>query len=108
MVELTLTEQNFEKEILKAKRPVLVDFYSDWCPPCKMLALIIKDLAEEWAGKIKVGKFNVDQGRAMAAHYRIMSIPTLILFKEGKETKRIIGLRTKEDLVKAVLQGCLI
>jgi thioredoxin 1 len=100
MVELTLTEQNFEKEVLKAKQPVLVDFYSDWCPPCKILTPIVEEIAEELSGKIKVAKFNVDQGRSLASQYEIMSIPTLILFKDGQEAKRIIGLRSKEELKK--------
>jgi len=98
MAELQLTTTNFEKEVLENKIPVLVDFYSSWCPPCKMLAPIIEELAKELKGEIKVGKLNIDQAREIAGKYGVMSIPTLILFKNGKEEKRIVGLRSKEEI----------
>lgn len=85
---------------LKSKIPVLVDFYSDWCPPCKLLELIFKQLEEEFKGKIKFIRVNVEENREIAAQYRVMSIPTLILFKNGQEVKRIVGLRSKEELRK--------
>lgn len=102
MAELQLTTTNFEKEVLENKIPVLVDFYSSWCPPCKMLAPIIEELAKELKGEIKVGKLNIDQAREIAGKYGVMSIPTLILFKNGKEEKRIVGLRSKEEILKEI------
>ena len=89
-------------KFLKSKIPVLVDFYSSWCPPCKMLEPILEGLeAEEGIkGKIKFVRVNVDENRELAAKYNIMSVPTLILFKNGKEEKRIVGLRSKEELKK--------
>ena len=85
---------------LKGKLPVLVDFYSNWCPPCKMLEPIFEELAKELAGKIKFLRLNIDENREMAIKYGVMSIPTLILFKNGQEEKRIVGLRTKEELIR--------
>lgn len=85
---------------LKSKIPVLVDFYSDWCPPCKLLEPIFKQLEEEFKGKIKFMRVNVDENRKIAAKYRVMSVPTLVLFKNDKEAKRIVGLRNKEELKK--------
>jgi len=98
MAELNLTTANFETEVLKSKTPVLVDFYAQWCPPCRLLAPILEELVEELKGKIKIGKLDVDKNQSIASQYGVMSIPTLILFKNGKEEKRIIGLRTKEEL----------
>jgi len=98
MAELNLTTANFETEVLKSKTPVLVDFYAQWCPPCRLLTPILEELAEELKGKIKIGKLDVDKNQSIASQYGVMSIPTLILFKNGKEEKRIIGLRTKEEL----------
>lgn len=85
---------------LENKIPVLVDFYSDFCPPCKMLEPIFAELEKEFKGKIKFARVNVDENRELAARYNVMSIPTLILFKKGKEEKRIVGLRSKEELKK--------
>lgn len=85
---------------LKSKIPVLVDFYSDYCPPCRILEPIFKQLEEEFKGIIKFARVNVDENRKIAAKYSVMSVPTLILFKNGKEEKRIVGLRNKEELKK--------
>lgn len=85
---------------LKSKIPVLVDFYSDYCPPCRVLEPIFKQLEEEFKGKIKFARVNVDENREIAVKYNIISIPTLILFKNGQEEKRIVGLRNKEELKK--------
>ena len=98
MAVLNITAQNFEQEVLQSDKPVLVDFYADWCGPCKMMALVIEEIAEE-AADIKVGKLNIDNEMEIAQKYGVMSIPTLIVFKNGEEVKRDLGAKPK----KAVL-----
>ena len=100
MAEITITEENFEEEVLKSDIPVLVDFWASWCGPCKMIGPVVSEIAEEYAGKIKVGKLNVDEQTPLALQYQVASIPTLILFKDGAEAKRTIGAQPKEELVK--------
>lgn len=103
MSEIIFTEANFEAEALKGELPVLVDFYADWCGPCKMQGPIIEELAKDMAGKAKVGKLNIDQNPAIAEKYGVMSIPTIILFKNGEVKKTLVGLQGKEAL-KAELE----
>ena len=79
-----------------------MDFFGTWCPPCKLLAPIIEELAEELPGKVKVGKLDIDQAQEIAAKYNVMSAPTMILFKNGREEKRIVGLRSKADILKEI------
>ena len=98
-MELELSLENFKEEVLNSEKPVLVDFYADWCGPCKMMAPIVEELATELDGKAKVGKINVDENSDIAVEYNVMSIPTLIIFKNGKEEKRLVGLRDKEELL---------
>lgn len=98
-MEIKLSTENFEKEVLKSEKPVLVDFYADWCGPCNAMAPVIEELAKELEGKVKVGKINVDENPDIAVEYNVMSIPTLIVFKNGKEEKRLVGLRNKEELI---------
>ena len=86
-MEIKLSTENFEKEVLKSEKPVLVDFYADWCGPCNAMAPVIEELAKELEGKVKVGKINVDENPDIAVEYNVMSIPTLIVFKNGKEEK---------------------
>ena len=98
-MEIKLSTENFEKEVLKSEKPVLVDFYADWCGPCNAMAPVIEELATELDGKAKVGKINVDENSDIAVEYNVISIPTLIIFKNGKEEKRLVGLRDKEELL---------
>lgn len=98
MSEIILNAENFEAEVLKSDSPVLVDFYADWCGPCKMQGPIIEELAAELAGKAKVGKLNIDLSSAIAEKYGVMSIPTLIIFQGGEIKKTFVGLQGKEGL----------
>ncbi|MBQ7131668.1 MAG: thioredoxin [Oscillospiraceae bacterium] len=97
-MEITLTAENFEKEVLNSQKCVLVDFWATWCGPCRMIAPIIEEIAEEYADSIKVGKVNVDEQGAIAAAYNIDSIPTIIVFENGKIKNKAVGYRTKEQL----------
>lgn len=91
-------DSNFEQEVLKSDIPVLVDFYADWCGPCKMMAPVVDELAAEYEGKVKVGKLNVDESSAAAAKYRVMSIPTFIVFKNGEPVDTLVGAVSKKEL----------
>ncbi|MBI3320239.1 MAG: thioredoxin [Candidatus Omnitrophica bacterium] len=95
-----LTAGSFDQEVVKSPTPVLVDLWAAWCGPCRMIAPIVEDLAGAYQGKIKVGKLNVDDHPQIAAQYRIMNIPTLLLFKGGKEVDRIVGVQPKEELTR--------
>ena len=98
-MKLKLSSENFKEEVLNSEEPVLVDFYADWCGPCNAMSPVIEELAKELEGKAKVGKINVDENPDIAVEYNVMSIPTLIVFKNGKEEKRLVGLRDKEELL---------
>ncbi len=93
-----LGEANFQQFIDNAKTPVLVDFWAEWCGPCKMIAPVIEEVAKDYAGKVAVAKFNVDENKTIPSNFGIVSIPTLIIFKDGKEVERIVGFRTKKEL----------
>lgn len=105
-MEFKFTKQNFETEVLQSDVPVLVDFYADWCGPCKMMAPVVEKLAEEMAGQAKVGKINVDDEGELAQHYRVVSIPTFLIFKNGEVVDTMVGAMSaaalKEKLMKAI------
>ncbi|MBI3323808.1 MAG: thioredoxin [Candidatus Omnitrophica bacterium] len=93
-----LTDGNFEQEVIKSPTPVLVDMWAAWCGPCRMIAPLVEELSGRYQGKVGFGKLNVDDYPELAARYRIMNIPTLLLFKQGQEVDRIIGVQPKEEL----------
>ena len=99
---MKLTSGNFETEVYQSEIPVLVDFYADWCGPCKAMAPVVETLAEEYAGKAKVGKINTDENQDIAMEYGIMSIPTFLVFKGGKVVNKMIGMQDKRNLVAAI------
>lgn len=100
MAAIKFTTDNFEAEVLKSEVPVLVDFWATWCGPCQMQGPVVEQAAEEMAGTVKVGKLNVDEEGSIAQQYGVMSIPTLIVFKNGKEVGRAVGFQTMEQLKK--------
>ena len=95
---VTLTKENFAQEVLQSYTPVLVDFWAEWCGPCKMIAPILDELADEYQGRVKIGKLNIDDHQSLATEYGIRAIPTLLLFHEGQVAEQIVGLRSKRDL----------
>ncbi len=103
---LEFTDANFKTEVLGSKDPVLVDFWAPWCGPCKMIAPTIEELANDFSGRAKIGKLNTDDNGGTPSEYRISGIPTIILFKGGREAQRFVGL-TKKDALAAVLNGLM-
>ncbi|HHU77911.1 MAG: thioredoxin [Caldicoprobacterales bacterium] len=99
---VNLTLDNFEDEVENSSLPVLVDFWAEWCGPCKMIAPIIDQLAEEFDGKAIIAKVNVDENRELTERFKIMSIPTLLIFRDGEVVNQLIGVRPKAELVKAL------
>ena len=100
--EVVLTDGNFDEEVINASTPVLVDFWAEWCGPCRMIGPVVEEIAGEFAGKIKVGKVNVDQNQTTSAKFGITSIPTLLFFKGGELVERVVGLQSKDQLVKII------
>lgn len=103
---VTLTDANFQQEVVQSAMPVLVDFWAEWCGPCKMLGPVLDELATEYDGRIRIGKVNIDEHQGLAAQYGIRSIPTLLLFHKGEVANQIVGLRSKKEL-KASFDGVL-
>ncbi len=95
---ITLTKDNFDQQVLKSITPVLVDFWAEWCGPCKMIAPILDELSDEYAGKVSIGKVNIDDQQNLATEYGVRAIPTLLLFQHGQVAEQIVGLRSKRDL----------
>ncbi len=94
---LEITDQNFETEVLQASQPVLVDFWAEWCPPCRALTPTIEKIAKDYAGKAKIGKVDTDANREISIRYGIQNIPTVLIFKNGEITEKFVGLRAERD-----------
>ncbi|MCS6964734.1 thioredoxin [Thermoflexus sp.] len=101
--KVVITAHNFDQEVLRSDKPILVDFWAEWCGPCKALEPIVDQIAREYAQVLKVGKLNVDDYPELAMRYGVMGIPTLILFKEGREVARIVGYQPRERLLRQIL-----
>jgi thioredoxin 1 len=99
MAIVELTNDNFDEEVLAAQVPVLIDFWADWCGPCKMLSPVVDEIAEEMGDKVKVCKVNVDLEAQLALSYQIISIPTLVFMKKGEFMQRMVGVQSKEDII---------
>lgn len=95
---VTLTQENFSQQALQSPTPILVDFWAEWCGPCKMIAPLLDELADEYDGKVKIGKVNVDEQQALASQYGVRAIPTLLLIKNGEIAEQIVGAKSKRDL----------
>lgn len=99
---LHLTDSNFKKEVLESSLPVVVDFWAPWCGPCKMLSPIVEEMSKEYEGKVRVGKINIDDNPAMATNYGVMSIPTIMFFREGKVAAQVVGAISKAEFKKKI------
>ncbi len=102
MAEATFTDQNFKKEVLESSLPVLVDFWAEWCAPCRMVAPVVEKIAKEYTGKLKVGKLNVDDNSETPAQYGIQGIPTLLLFRGGQVVNQMVGFQSEDKLKKEI------
>ncbi|HBP08839.1 MAG TPA: thioredoxin [Treponema sp.] len=102
MMEVKITESNFKEEVLNSNKPVLVDFWATWCGPCRMLSPVIEEIAAEKSENLKVGKVNVDEEPALATQFGVVSIPMLVLFKNGKAVKTSVGYQPKDEILKFI------
>ena len=102
MSVLNINEKNFEEEVLKSDKPVIIDFYATWCGPCKMMSPIIDEISKECSDKVKVGKIDTDENASLAEEYGIMSIPTVLVFKNGELSKTFVGVTPKEKILEVL------
>ena len=102
MSVLKISRENFEEEVLKAEKPVILDFYADWCGPCQMMSPVIDEIAEEKADIVKVGKVNVDENQDLAMEYGVMSIPTIVILKNGEVENVFVGVKSKSEILGAI------
>ena len=102
MAEIIVNEQNFTSEVVNSQIPVLIDFWAPWCGPCKMISPVIEEIANEYSGKLKVGKLNTDENITLASRFQITSIPCLLFFKSGKPVEKVVGFRPKQDIIKII------
>ncbi|WP_341349550.1 thioredoxin [Ruminiclostridium cellobioparum] len=99
---IDITKDTFEGSVLKSEKPVVVDFWASWCGPCRMVAPIMEELAEDYEGKVQISKVNVDDQGELAAQFRIMSIPTVLIFKDGQVAEKIVGARAKDEFAELI------
>lgn len=102
MSVISLNEKNFEEEVLKSEKPVLIDFWASWCGPCRMMSPVVDEIAEEMKDEVKVCKINIDEEQNLAVKYDVMSIPTFIVIKEGREIGRSVGVQDKSEIVNMI------
>lgn len=102
MSVLKITSENYKEEVLNSEKPVLIDFYADWCGPCRMMSPIIDEIAVQLGEKVKVGKVNVDENQDLAMEYGVMSIPTIVIRKDGEISKTFVGVRNKNEILEAL------
>ena len=104
MADLNFTDSDFKTQVLENKGPVVVDFWAPWCGPCRMVSPIVEELAKEYEGKVKIGKINVDENSQTAGQYGVMSIPSIVFFKNGAPVKTMVGAQAKEDYKQQIEQ----
>jgi thioredoxin 1 len=102
IMEYTFTEANFEQEVLNSEIPVVVDFFAEWCGPCKMLAPTVEALAEKYAGRVKIGKLDSDEAMTLCRKYRVMSIPNVLFFKGGNQVDKVVGAQSKDKFIEKI------
>src|ERR1700733_15151359 len=99
---ITITDSNFDQEVIKSTAPVVLDFWAEWCGPCKMISPILEEIATEKNGAVKIGKVNVDNNQELSARFQIRAIPTLLFFKNGEVREQVVGMTSKKDLISKI------